>query len=69
MYIENLQMQIDKYHISLNNNYISICIDGQNIIHERLTYHFGKRSSVAQVAIELIEDYNFNHGFMWGEIK
>lgn len=62
-----MNLQIDNYYISVSGNYIRICIDGQNIIDDRLTREQTK-INVAKVAVDLIEDYNNRHGCKWGEV-
>ena len=62
-----MNLQIDNYYISVNSGYIKVCINGQNIIHEKLTGE-QTESNVTKVAIALIEDYNNRHGCKWGEL-
>ena len=62
-----MYLQIDNYYISVSGNYIKVCIDGQNIIHERFTVELTVEH-VTKVAIDLIEDYNNRHGCKWGEL-
>ena len=62
-----MNINIDNYYISVSGNYINVCIDGQNIIHDRF---IGEQTmgNVTRVAIRLIEDYNNRHGIKWGEL-
>lgn len=62
MYIE-----IDNYYVSVNGNYIKVCIDGQNIIHDSFLEE-QTVENVTRVAIRLIEDYNNCRGCKWGEL-
>lgn len=62
-----MNLQIDNYYISVSSNYIKVCIDGQNIIHERFTEE-RTVENVTKVAVALIEDYNNRHGCKWGEL-
>ena len=57
---------LDNYYISVYDNMIKICIDGQNIIHE--CYHGDmNEGTIIRFATALIEDYNLRHGCNWGE--
>lgn len=63
-----MNLQIDNYYISVSsgeNKYIKVCIDGQNIIHERFMGNVN-RKSVADVGINLIEKYNARNKLKWG---
>lgn len=62
-----MDLQIDNYYISVNGNYIKVCIDGQNIIHERFTKE-KTAGNITRVAVKLIENYNNRHGCKWGEL-
>ena len=62
-----MNLQIDNYYISVSGNYIKVCIDGQNIIHERLTEE-QTVGNVTKVAVKLIEDYNKRHDCEWGRL-
>lgn len=61
-------VQIDNYIVSSNGAYIKICVDGQNIIYEKLA-GFETKANVAEQAIALIKDYNNRHDCRWGEVK
>lgn len=62
-----LNIQIDNYYISVSDRLVSICIDGQNIIHERLLNEFTRRNVVREAMI-MIENYNAFHGLEWGKV-
>lgn len=62
-----MNLQIDNYYISVSGNYIKVCIDGQNIIHEKFTEE-QTVGNVIRVAVNLIEDYNNRHECKWGEL-
>lgn len=62
-----MNLQIDNYYISVSGNYIKVCIDGQNIIHEKFT-EAQTVGNVTKVAIKLIEDYNNHHDCEWGKL-
>lgn len=65
-----MNIQIDNYYISIsstnNQTLMSICIDGQLIIHKSL---FGNvtRESAIKIAVDSISIYNSLHGCNWGE--
>lgn len=62
-----MNIQIDNYYISTSaDGYISICIDGQNIIHERPNCE--TRRSTIQFATDMILKYNERHDLKWGEV-
>lgn len=66
----DMYLRIDDYYISVNNMYMSICIDGQNIIHQRLKPNDTQsRARLAHVAIEAINGYNYTHDLEWNKIK
>lgn len=66
----SMHMRIDDYYISAVDNYMSICIDGQNIIHQRLKPNDTQsRARLATVAIEAINGYNYTHDLEWNKIK
>lgn len=63
-----MNIQIDNYYISTNvDGYMSICIDGQNIIHERP--RCVTRRDTIDYAAYAIEKYNERHKLKWGEVK
>lgn len=62
-----LNIRIDNYYISVSNRLVSICIDGQNIIHERLLNECTRRNVVRESMI-MIENYNAFHGLEWGKV-
>lgn len=62
-----LNIQIDNYYITVSNRLVSICIDGQNIIHERLLNECTRRNVVREAMI-MIENYNAYHGLSWGKV-
>ena len=62
-----MNLQIDNYYISVNSGYIKVCIDGQNIIHDKFTEEQTVRN-ITKVAVDLIEDYNNRHECKWGEL-
>lgn len=62
-----MNIQIDNYYISVSGNTINVCIDGQNIIHERFEVE-ATEENVIKVAVSLIWDYNKRHGCLWGEL-
>ena len=61
-----MNIQIDSYYISVNNGFMRICIDGQNIIdaYTKCT----KREEVINMAVKLINDYNESRSLKWGEV-
>ena len=59
-----MNIQIDNYYISVNNGYMRVCIDGQNII-DAYTKHV-KRDEIINISIKLINDYNKRHDLEWG---
>lgn len=62
-----MNIQIDNYYISTNaDGYMSICIDGQNIIYERP--RLTTRSEYISCAVYEIEKYNKRHNLKWGEV-
>lgn len=62
-----MNIQIDNYYISTNaDGYMSICIDGQNIIHTRP--RLTTRMEYICCAVYEIEKYNKLHGLEWGEV-
>lgn len=62
-----MNIQIDNYYISTNyDGYMSICIDGQNIIHERA--NCVSRAEIVRNAVHEIEKYNLRHNLKWGEV-
>lgn len=62
-----MNIQIDNYHISTDSNgYMSICLDGQNIIHDRPKCET-RREAIAYAAVA-IEQYNERHGLKWGSL-
>ena len=61
-----MNIQIDNYYISVNNGYMRVCIDGQNII-DAYTKHV-KREEIISIAIKLINDYNKRHDLEWGRL-
>lgn len=62
-----MNIQIDNYYVSVNGGYIKVCIEGQNIIHERFIEE-QTVGNVTKVAVKLIEDYNNRHDCKWGEL-
>lgn len=61
-----MNIQIDNYYISTNSDgYMSICIDGQNIIHTRPICE--TRKEAISYAVQQIEKYNERHDLKWGE--
>lgn len=65
--VNMLNMRIDNYYISVSNRLMSICLDGQNIIHERLLNEC-TRLNVAREAIIMIQNYNIYHNCEWGKL-
>ena len=60
-----MNIQIDNYYISVSKyGHISICVDGQMIIHDRV--HRTSRSDVISYAIKAIDKYNKRHNVEWG---
>lgn len=62
-----MHLQIDNYYVSVSGDYIKVCIDGQNIIHEKFTEE-QTVGNATKVAVKLIEDYNNRHECKWGEL-
>lgn len=63
-----MNIQIDNYYISTNSyGYMSICIDGQNIIHTKPKCE--TRSEAISCAVKEIEKYNERHDLKWGEVR
>lgn len=63
-----MNIQIDNYYISTDSNgYMSICIDGQNIIHDKPKYK--TRMDAINYAVKAIEKYNERHDLAWGKLK
>lgn len=63
-----MNIQIDNYHISTDSNgYMSICLDGQNIIHDRPKCE--TRRDAIDYAVKAIEKYNERHDLTWGKLK
>ena len=66
----SMHLRIDDYYISAVDNYMSICIDGQNIIHQRLKPNDTQsRARLAHVAIEAINGYNYTHDLEWNTLR
>ena len=62
-----MEIRIDNYYVSKNGgNYIKVCIDGQNIIHERTSCK--TRRETIDYGVGAIEKYNERHGLKWGEV-
>lgn len=62
-----MNIQIDNYYISTNSDgYMSICIDGQNIIHTRPKCETHREA--ISCAVKEIEKYNERHDLRWGEV-
>lgn len=62
-----MNIQIDNYHISTDSNgYMSICLDGQNIIHDRPKCE--TRREAITYAVGAIEQYNERHDLKWGSL-
>ena len=60
-----MNIQVDNYYISVNKHgIISICVDGQMIIHNRTRYT--KREDIISDAVRLINEYNKRHNLSWG---
>lgn len=63
-----MNIQIDNYYISTDSNgYMSICIDGQNIIHDKPKCE--TQMDAINYAIKAIEKYNERHDLAWGKLK
>lgn len=62
-----MNIQIDNYYISTNSDgYMSICIDGQNIIHTRPKCETRREAIIC--AVKEIEKYNERHDLKWSEM-
>ncbi len=62
-----MNVQIDNYYISTNDGgYLKVCIDGQNIIHDRANCF--TRKDIIDYAANAIEKYNERHNLRWGEV-
>lgn len=48
---------------------MSICLDGQNIIHDRYNPKSYTRSEAVEYAIKAIERYNERHDLAWGQLS
>lgn len=65
-----MNIQIDNYYISTNSGgYISICLDGQNIIHDNYNPVAFTRREAIDYAVKAIEKYNERHDLAWGKLK
>lgn len=64
---ENADMNaiIDNYQVSSNGRYIKVCIDGQNIIHEKSKAK--TKEELVCEAMGLIKEYNERHNLKFGE--
>lgn len=63
-----MNIQIDNYYISTDaNGYMNICIDGQNIIHDKP--NCVSRGEAMVYALKAIEKYNERHNLAWGKLK
>lgn len=62
-----MNVQIDNYYISTDENgYLKVCIDGQNIIHDRANCF--TRKDIIVYSVYAIKNYNERHGLKWGEV-
>lgn len=62
-----MNIQIDNYYISKDSNgYMSICLDGQNIIHDKPKCR--TRREAIYYAVQVIEQYNERHDLKWGRL-
>lgn len=64
-----MNIQIDKYYISANAGDMSICLDGQNIIHDNYKPVSFTRSEMVSYAVKAIERYNECHDLAWGKLS
>lgn len=65
-----MNIQIDNYYVSTNSEgLMSICLDGQNIIHDRYNPRFYTRSEAVEYAVKAIERYNERHDLAWGQLS
>ena len=63
-----MEVRVDDYYISTQDfKYIKVCLDGQNIIHEKCGITKTRRTLVDE-GIGLIDKYNRRHGLEWGEL-
>lgn len=62
-----MNIQIDNYYVSVDKyGYISICVEGQKIIHDQVRNT--SREGVIAYAVKAINDYNKRHNLEWGNV-
>ncbi len=65
-----MNIQIDNYYISTNSTgLMSICLDGQNIIHDRYNPKSYTKREAVDYAMKAIERYNNRHDLAWGTLE
>lgn len=68
--ISDMNIRIDNYYISTNSDgLMSICLDGQNIIHDRYNPKSHTRQEAVSYAVGAIENYNERHDLAWGRLS
>ncbi len=65
-----MNIQIDNYYVSTNSEgLMSICLNGQNIIHDRYNPKSHTKREAVDYAMKAIERYNERHDLAWGKLE
>ncbi len=63
-----MNIRIDNYYINIDkDNYVTVYIDGQLIIYDRIISN--SRSLSVSGVIDMIENYNDRHELKWNEYR